>query len=370
MAMDPHQNPRVSPELLSSLVGKISLATKRSKSFWLVPRDAPEFTTIEREAFVSPESVVIPLGLDMSGMVLLSSKIDRSRLGYDNVEQIELSVGKGFADSQRNAALAGGVSAGVLPWQSSHTGVGESALTLTKRRAEDCPDVDNSAKRSCQPDEGVDRYGSDCTGADAPYHAIREMQQYLAGEGIGWNLRNVFGSEDPTKHGDAAWKFVEWCRCRIKMTSTFHSDIRVKQPMDFAVKLAYMDSLLKQALERSNGHALQRSSICSDYVRLSPSFLRDAAGPMMHFHDTIRGLLDHPSRLMELLVTIAKLVYRKRQRDVNCCIELDDFDVAQPQPKRRRSLHADCAPPTQTKTRGFGDQEAATEETAASFEQA
>ena len=75
-----------------------------------------------------------------------------------------------------------------------------------------------------------------------------------------------------------------------------------------------------------------------------------------------RVLLDHPKRIMVLLGSIARLVDRKRQRDENGCIELDDFDGAQPQPKRRISLHADCAPPRQTKTRRFGDQEAATEE--------
>ena len=57
-------------------------------------------------------------------------------------------------------------------------------------------------------DEGVDRYGSDCTGADAPYHAMREMQAYFAGKGIDWRLRNEFGSEDPTRNGDAARKFL------------------------------------------------------------------------------------------------------------------------------------------------------------------
>ena len=57
--------------------------------------------------------------------------------------------------------------------------------------------------------ERGDDYGSDCTGADAPYHALQEMRTYLLRHRkIYYTLRRRFGSEDPGKKGDAPRNFA------------------------------------------------------------------------------------------------------------------------------------------------------------------
>ena len=108
----PNKVHRISPQLLSNMVNTVSFSTKRFRNYWLVHKDAPELASLPNEAIVDPATVHIPLGINLESHVLISSKIDRNRLGYDDVDNIELAV-------KDTWSVSGGSSAGALPGAAS-----------------------------------------------------------------------------------------------------------------------------------------------------------------------------------------------------------------------------------------------------------
>ena len=47
----------------------------------------------------------------------------------------------------------------------------------------------------------VTSYGSDCSGAEAPFHALRAVEAELQSHGVQWSIRHVFSSEAPGREG-------------------------------------------------------------------------------------------------------------------------------------------------------------------------